>query len=91
MSYLKQLFYPNLNETPKANEADWNIYQLARATKLAPKTVKRYMGADYANIPPDEYKSISNRNAHNARHYTDESALKFFKWLASGARSSSYS
>lgn len=90
MSYIKQLFYPGLNSTPKAGTADWNIYQLARAAKLKPATVKRYLSADYANIPVDEYKPIANRNGHFTRHYSDESALKFFKWLASCARSSSY-
>ena len=90
MSYFKQLFYPNLNSTPKSEGATWNVYHLARATKLDPRTVKRYMGADFANIPVDEYKPIKNRNAHLRRHYTDESALKFFKWLAAGARNSSF-
>ena len=81
MSYFKQLFYPKLNSKP---EKLWNIYQIARAINRSPLSVKRYMA--YAKISVDVYKPIENRNNHPARHYNQESVLKFLEYMASGVR-----
>jgi hypothetical protein len=81
MSYIKQLFYPKLNSKPTKL---WNIHQLSRAVNRSPGSVKRYMS--YANIKADVYKPIDNRNNHLAKHYNQESVLKFFEYMASGIR-----
>ncbi len=81
MSYIKSLFYPKV--VPQTGEL-WNKHQIARITGLHIKTVSRYLSA--AGITADVSKPLSNRNNHNAAHYTDKSFLTFMKWLANETR-----
>lgn len=81
MSYFTSKFFPKV--VPQTGEL-WNRYQISRITGLSPSTVKRYMAK--AGIYSDVLKPIGNRNNHNAAHYTQESFLKFMRWMSSETR-----
>tara|TARA_Y100001972_G_scaffold120833_1_gene163969 strand:- start:55 stop:312 length:258 start_codon:yes stop_codon:yes gene_type:complete len=81
MFNFKAKFFPKITSTPTKL---WDIYQISRATGKDPLTIKRYM--QWAEVKADVLKPIPGRNNHPQQHFSEESFLKFMKWMASGVR-----
>lgn len=82
MSYTHSRHYPDL--TPQSQEGYWNKFQIARACNLKVPTISRYLSA--AGIVADKVMPIKNRNRHDAAHYTNETFLKFLRWMSNERR-----
>ena len=81
MFNFKPLHYPKVTTKP---EKLWDLYQISRATGKPVITIKRYM--QWAGVKADVLKPIEGRNSHQQQHFTEESFLKFMRWMASGVR-----